>query len=101
MQISSIPSGSWSNPGVAAQAAADSRQEPSSTKNPISGAQSELSVERSMETSDRDAQEKYDGSDSRQPGEPESPSVLEETATSLLDLPAIGPDENEGFDILG
>ncbi|MBM3964374.1 MAG: hypothetical protein FJ308_04815 [Planctomycetes bacterium] len=102
MQISSIPNGAWTNPAASAQQASNETRSHSAMTTPASNASPAQidGLEKSNETTDRDANEQYNGSPSdrrRESKEPESSDERE----SLLSLPACNDADSLGLDLMG
>ena len=102
MQISSIPSGAWTNPAASAQQASNETRSHSASATPTASASPTQvdSLEKSNETTDRDADEKYSGSPSEHRGESNDSDRNDEHA-SLLSLPALTDSDSMGLDLIG
>jgi hypothetical protein len=102
MQISSIPGGAWTNPAASAQQASNETRSHSAMATPAANASPTQidGLEKSNETTDRDANEPYSGSPSDRHGESKDPETNQEHG-SLLSLPAMTESDTMGLDLIG
>ena len=102
MQISSIPSGAWTNPAASAQQASNETRSHSAMSTPAANASPTQidGLEKSNETTDRDANEQYSGSPSDRRGKSQDQETNEEQG-SLLSLPALSDPDSTGVDLIG
>jgi hypothetical protein len=101
MQISPIPSSSWSNPAAASQqASSEQRAAAGGTHAPSGPREVIVDVERSSETLDRDANGQYHGS-SGNPQHDEPRSDDPPDGQSMLDLPAENDADGSALDLIG
>jgi|694.fasta_scaffold47967_4 hypothetical protein len=102
MQISSIPSGAWTNPAASAQQASNETRSHSAMATPAESASPTQidGLEKSNETTDRDANEQYSGSPSDRRGKSQDQATNEEQG-SLLSLPALSDPDSTVLDLIG
>ncbi len=101
MQIVPNPNVSWANPAAASQQASSQQRGPTNAANADTGPRGGIDgVERSSETSDRDANGQYAGSGSEQQPNSEDEQIPT-PGPSLLELPAENDGTEPTLDLLG
>lgn len=103
MQISSVNGGAWVNPAAQNQQAAADRSGVHAAPQTNNSTEALNPLEESSKTQDRDANERYEGSNSdrrKSPPEPQAPAPAPESA-SILSLPADDNSLDSTLDLLG
>jgi hypothetical protein len=94
-------SGGWSNAAAAVQQSVSEGKSPASTSTASNAGAGVERLDASGKTTDRDANERYDGPDQRPPHQQESRSSDLESNDSMLLLPAIDEQPQSKLDLLG